>query len=117
GTPATTDVTGLSQGLIDFFTTVRHDTDEIYGRLDDAQDDRSLMSGQLNLLRKDRRAHAHTARLMKAKARASREAWVQSMDASDTSRFETQMAALQSQQTYARDPAHLDVPEEAGSSS
>ncbi|GJZ05734.1 putative reverse transcriptase domain-containing protein [Tanacetum coccineum] len=40
-----TGVTELSQRKIDFVTTVRHDTYEIYGRLDDAQDDRSLMSG------------------------------------------------------------------------
>ncbi|GKB54688.1 hypothetical protein Tco_0905441, partial [Tanacetum coccineum] len=33
------------------------DTDEIYERLDDAQDDRLLMSGQLNLLRKDSRPY------------------------------------------------------------
>ncbi|GJR16369.1 hypothetical protein Tco_0799021 [Tanacetum coccineum] len=44
------------------------DTDEIYGRLDDAQDDRLLMSGQLNLLRKDRRSHARTAILMEGEA-------------------------------------------------
>ncbi|GJV31513.1 hypothetical protein Tco_1391913 [Tanacetum coccineum] len=134
----------------------REDTDEIYGRLDDAQDDRSLMSGQLNMLRRDRRAHARTARLMESEARLSRVAWVQLMDASDTARSEvralqttvlahqneigelrvadrrrqiqltkaltllrtlqTQMAVLQSQQTSARDPAHPDVPEEAGSS-
>ncbi|GJX57994.1 hypothetical protein Tco_0289384 [Tanacetum coccineum] len=50
------------------------DTDEIYGRLDNAQDDRSLMSGQLNLLHTDRHSHARTARLMEAEARASREA-------------------------------------------
>ncbi|GJY24567.1 hypothetical protein Tco_0398225 [Tanacetum coccineum] len=50
------------------------DTDEIYGRLDNAQDDRSLMSSQLNLLHTDRRSHARTARLMEAEARASREA-------------------------------------------
>ncbi|GKF90317.1 hypothetical protein Tco_0264280, partial [Tanacetum coccineum] len=50
GTPAATDVAGLSQRMIDFVMTVRQDTDEIYGRLDDAQDDRSLMSSQLNLL-------------------------------------------------------------------
>ncbi|GKE28574.1 hypothetical protein Tco_1443958, partial [Tanacetum coccineum] len=72
----------------------RTDTYEIYGRLNDAQDDRLLMSGQLNLLRRDRRAHARTARLMEAEARASREAWVKSMDASDTTCYETQMAAL-----------------------
>ncbi|GKC44197.1 hypothetical protein Tco_1061919, partial [Tanacetum coccineum] len=42
---STTDVVELGQRMTDFVTTVRQDTDEIYGRLDDAQDDRSLMSG------------------------------------------------------------------------
>ncbi|GKB91714.1 hypothetical protein Tco_0963986, partial [Tanacetum coccineum] len=152
-----TDVAELCQRMTNFITTVRQDTDEIYKRLDDAQDDRSLMSGQLNLLHRDRRAHARTTRLIESEARASREAWVQSMDDSDTERFkvsvlqttvlaqqteigdlraadrrrqaqliealtllrtlQTQMAALQSQQTPARDPAHPDIPEEAGSSS
>ncbi|GJR55008.1 putative reverse transcriptase domain-containing protein [Tanacetum coccineum] len=90
----------------------KDDTNEIYWRLDGAQDDRSLMSGQLNLLRRDRRSHARTSRLMETEARISRKAWVQSMDASDITRFE--IAALQSQQTPARDLAHPDVPEEAG---
>nr|GFB76745.1 hypothetical protein [Tanacetum cinerariifolium] len=40
GTPAATDVAGLSQRMTDFVMTVRQDTNEIYGRLDDAQDDR-----------------------------------------------------------------------------
>ncbi|GKB38316.1 hypothetical protein Tco_0883258 [Tanacetum coccineum] len=48
---------------------------------------------------------------------SSREAWVQSMDASDMARSETQMVALESQQRPVRDPTHPDVPEEAGSSS
>ncbi|GKB40229.1 hypothetical protein Tco_0885171 [Tanacetum coccineum] len=48
---------------------------------------------------------------------ASREAWVKSMDASDTAHSEAQMVALQSQQRPAGDPAHPDVSEEAGSSS
>ncbi|GJY25217.1 hypothetical protein Tco_0399943 [Tanacetum coccineum] len=65
-TPAT-DVAELGQRMTYFVTTVRQDIDEIYGRLDDAQDDRL-----------------------------------------------TQMVALQSQQRPARDPAHPDVPEEAG---
>ncbi|GJS38274.1 putative reverse transcriptase domain-containing protein [Tanacetum coccineum] len=90
----------------------RQDTDEVYGRLDDAQDNRSLMSGQLNLLCRDRRSHARTARLMESEARSSREAWVQSMDASDMARYE--MAVLQSQQRPARDLTHPDIPEEAG---
>nr|GFB37669.1 hypothetical protein [Tanacetum cinerariifolium] len=35
----------LGQRMTDFVTTVRQDTDEIYERLDDAQDDRLLMNG------------------------------------------------------------------------
>ncbi|GKC83922.1 putative reverse transcriptase domain-containing protein [Tanacetum coccineum] len=101
-----TDVAELSQRMTNFVTTVRQDTNEIYGRLDDAQD--------------DRRSHARTARLMETKARLSREAWVQLMDASDTAcseltealtllrTLQTQMIVLQSQQTPARDLAHPD---------
>ncbi|GJT26719.1 hypothetical protein Tco_0906994 [Tanacetum coccineum] len=65
GAPAT-DETELGWRLTDFVTTVRQDTDEIYGRLDDAQDDR----------------------LIETEARLFREAWVQSMDGSDTARSE-----------------------------
>nr|GEV48929.1 putative reverse transcriptase domain-containing protein [Tanacetum cinerariifolium] len=79
---------GITNTMIDFVTTVRQDTDEIYGRLEDAQDDKVLMSGQLNMLRRDRRDHARTARLKDTEARLSRQAWVQSMDASDTARAE-----------------------------
>nr|GEV85059.1 hypothetical protein [Tanacetum cinerariifolium] len=60
------------------------DTDEIYVSLEDAHDDRSVMSGQLNMLRKDRCFHSRTARLIESEARISREAWAQAMDASDT---------------------------------
>ncbi|GKE63977.1 hypothetical protein Tco_1514344, partial [Tanacetum coccineum] len=113
----TTDVVELGQRMTYFVTTVRHDTDEIYERLDDAQDDRSLMSGQLNLLRRDRRSHTRTARLMESESKASCKAWVQFMDANDTTRSKTQMAALQSQQRLIGDPTHHDVPEKADSSS
>nr|GEV32619.1 hypothetical protein [Tanacetum cinerariifolium] len=84
----TSDVAELSQRMIDFVTPVRQDTDELYGRLDDAHDDRLLMSSQLNSLRNDRLSHAPTARLMESEARASREAWIQFMDAKDTTRSE-----------------------------
>ncbi|GKF29382.1 hypothetical protein Tco_0095724 [Tanacetum coccineum] len=87
GAPAT-DETELGRRLIDFVTTVRQDTDKIYRRLDDVQDDRSLMSDRLNMLYRDRRANARTALLMEKEARHSRKAWVQSMDASDTASFE-----------------------------
>ncbi|GJY00153.1 hypothetical protein Tco_0357171 [Tanacetum coccineum] len=71
GAPATDD-TELGRRMTDFVTTIRHDMDEIYRRLDDAQDDRLLMSGRLNMLFRDRRAHAHTALLMEREARLSR---------------------------------------------
>ncbi|GKC80125.1 hypothetical protein Tco_1130899 [Tanacetum coccineum] len=87
GVPAT-DETELGQRITDFVTTVRQDTDEIYVRLDDAQDERSLMSGQLNMLFRDRRAHAHTTLLIEIKARLSCKPWRRSMDASDTARSE-----------------------------
>ncbi|GKF35581.1 hypothetical protein Tco_0112339, partial [Tanacetum coccineum] len=100
-----TDVEELGQRMTNFVMTVKQDTDEIYGRLDDAHDDRSLMSGQLNLLCRDTRAHAHTVRLIEAEARTSREAWVQSMDASDTARSEVRSlrTTVLAQQTEIRD--------------
>nr|GEV69338.1 hypothetical protein [Tanacetum cinerariifolium] len=61
---------------------------DMLGTPAETDDDRLLMSGQLNMLRRDRRAHAHTVRLFESKARLSHEAWVQSMDASDTARVE-----------------------------
>ncbi|GKE82079.1 hypothetical protein Tco_1552079 [Tanacetum coccineum] len=60
GIPTVTDVAGLSQRMKDFVTTVRHDTYEIYVRLDDAQDERLLMSGQFNMLH---RAHSEVRAL------------------------------------------------------
>nr|GEW64602.1 reverse transcriptase [Tanacetum cinerariifolium] len=63
--------------------SVRQDTDEIYMRLDDEQSERQLLAGQLNMLFRDRRAHAYTRHLMETKARLSREAWVRSIDSSD----------------------------------
>ncbi|GKA58128.1 hypothetical protein Tco_0757316 [Tanacetum coccineum] len=61
--------------MTQFETRVRQDIDEIYTRLDDEQTERQLMAGWLNMLYRDRRAHARTARLMEAEARMSREAW------------------------------------------
>nr|GEV10541.1 reverse transcriptase domain-containing protein [Tanacetum cinerariifolium] len=54
---------------------ITDDTNEIYVRLDDAQDDRLLMIDQLNSLRRDRRSYARTARLMESEARASCKDW------------------------------------------
>ncbi|GJX01569.1 hypothetical protein Tco_0185482 [Tanacetum coccineum] len=73
GAPATDD-TELGRWMTEFTTRVRQDTDEIYTRMDDEQSERQLMAGRLNMLYRDRRAHARTARLMEAEARMSREA-------------------------------------------
>ncbi|GKD59521.1 hypothetical protein Tco_1297030, partial [Tanacetum coccineum] len=139
GTPVSTD-TELGRHMIAFETRVRQDTDEIYTRLDDEQSQRQLLAGRLNMLFRDRRAHARTARLMEAEARLSREAWGRSMDASNLARAEvmslhhrrqkqltealklikrlqTQMAEFERQQGPAKGPAHPELLEEAGSSS
>nr|GFB44524.1 hypothetical protein [Tanacetum cinerariifolium] len=56
--------------------TDSEDTDEIYMRLDDEQTERQLLAGRLNMLFRDRRAHAYTHHLIETEARMSREAWV-----------------------------------------
>ncbi|GJS94588.1 hypothetical protein Tco_0801556 [Tanacetum coccineum] len=66
----TTDDTDLGRRMTEFATRARQDTDEIYVRLDDEQTERQLMAGRLNMLYKDRHAHARTALLME------RESWM-----------------------------------------
>ncbi|GJW12169.1 hypothetical protein Tco_1577996 [Tanacetum coccineum] len=92
-------------------TDVWEDPDEITEEIPttDMAELGQRMTDFVNLLRRDRRSHARTARLIESKARASYEAWVQSLDASDLARFKTQMVTIQSQQRPARDPAHPDV--------
>ncbi|GJZ47321.1 hypothetical protein Tco_0601153 [Tanacetum coccineum] len=75
GTPVVTEVEELRQRMAEFETRVRHDTNKVYTRLDNDQIERQLLAGRLNMLFRDRRAYAHTARLMEAEARMSREAW------------------------------------------
>ncbi|GJT65702.1 hypothetical protein Tco_1017182 [Tanacetum coccineum] len=83
-----TDDTELGRRMTEFTTRVRQDTDEIYTRLDDEQTERQLMAGRLNMLYRDRRAHARTALLMEREARMSREDWGRSIDASDLAHSE-----------------------------
>ncbi|GJT15664.1 putative reverse transcriptase domain-containing protein [Tanacetum coccineum] len=66
--PATDD-TELGRRMTQFTTRVRQDTDEIYTRLDDEQSEQQLMAGRLNMLYRDMRAHARTARLIEAEDR------------------------------------------------
>ncbi|GKC46463.1 hypothetical protein Tco_1064185 [Tanacetum coccineum] len=83
-----TDDTELGRRMTEFATRVRQDTDEIYTRLDDEQTERQLMTGRLNMLYRDRHAHACTCLLMEREAKMSREAWGRSMDTSDLARLE-----------------------------
>ncbi|GKE59094.1 hypothetical protein Tco_1498279, partial [Tanacetum coccineum] len=78
GAPATDEIE-LGQRMINFVTTARQNTDEIYVRLDDEQTKRQLMAGRLNMLYKDRLAHARIALLMEREDRMSQEAWGLSM--------------------------------------
>nr|GFC02929.1 hypothetical protein [Tanacetum cinerariifolium] len=87
GAPVSTD-TDLGGYMREFETRVRQNTDEIYMRLDDEQTERQLLAGRLNMLFRDRRAHAYTSHLIKTEARMSREAWVRSTYASDLVRGE-----------------------------
>nr|GFA63283.1 hypothetical protein [Tanacetum cinerariifolium] len=75
--------TELGRYVREFETKVRQDTDEIYMRLDDEQTEQQLLAGRLNMLFRDRRAHAYTHHLMETEARMSREAWVRATDAGD----------------------------------
>ncbi|GJY08597.1 hypothetical protein Tco_0375651 [Tanacetum coccineum] len=77
----------IGYGITDTWDEIL-DIDEIYVRLDDEQTERQLMAGRLNMLYRDRCAHARTGLLMKREARMSREAWGRSMDASDLARSE-----------------------------
>nr|GFC07558.1 hypothetical protein [Tanacetum cinerariifolium] len=75
GAPDSID-TELGGYMREFETRVRQDTDEIYMRLDDEQTERQLLAGRLNMLFRDKRAHAYTRRLMETEARMSQEAWM-----------------------------------------
>ncbi|GJX00227.1 hypothetical protein Tco_0184140 [Tanacetum coccineum] len=57
--------------------------EDMQGTPAETDDDRLLMSGLLNMLYRDRRAHARTTLLIKREDRLSREVWVWSTDASD----------------------------------
>ncbi|GKE38570.1 hypothetical protein Tco_1461975 [Tanacetum coccineum] len=111
--------------------------DEIYTRLDDEQSWRQLLAGRINMLFRDRRAHARTARLMETKARIElqssdrrRQMVITEMLAADhrrqkqltealklIKRLQTQIVEFERWQGPTKGPAQPKLPEEAGSSS
>ncbi|GKE89244.1 hypothetical protein Tco_1566719 [Tanacetum coccineum] len=118
------------------------DTDEVYTRLDDEQTGRQLLAGRLNMLFRDRSAHAQVMSLRTTvlaqqseirelqSADRRRQTVITEMLAADhrrqeqlakalklVKRLQTQMAELQRQQGPANGPAQPELPEEAGSSS
>ncbi|GKE58813.1 hypothetical protein Tco_1497998, partial [Tanacetum coccineum] len=99
---------------------------------------RELLAGRLNMLFKDRRAHAYTRHQMETEARLSREAWRRSIDAvtsemlkldhrrsaemrelrtANRTRQQQLIQTLTGQQGPAGGPAQPELPKEAGSSS
>ncbi|GKE03137.1 hypothetical protein Tco_1391120 [Tanacetum coccineum] len=106
-------------------TRVRQDINEIYTRLDDEQSERKLMAGRLNMLYRDRRAHAEVMSLRTQvvaqqavitelqAADLRRQAAITEMLAADRRR----QAQFSGPQGPAKGPAQPDAPEEAGSSS
>nr|GFB32971.1 hypothetical protein [Tanacetum cinerariifolium] len=101
GAPVSTD-TKLGGYMREFEMRVRQDTEETYMRLDNEQSERQLLAGRLNMLFRDRHAHAYTHHLMETEARLSREAWVIALQA--------QVTALQG---LAGGPTQPELPKEA----
>ncbi|GJS05754.1 hypothetical protein Tco_0322262 [Tanacetum coccineum] len=62
------------------------ETTNMYGIMEDAQDDRSQLRGRVNLLYRDRPVHRRLAVMIEKEAKMAREAWGLSMDASDYAR-------------------------------
>nr|GEV40672.1 reverse transcriptase domain-containing protein [Tanacetum cinerariifolium] len=89
---------GVNQRVTELSTTFDRETSMIYAMIEERQDDQALQRARVNRLFRDRRFHAHTARLIEGEARASRTAWTQSMDASDAApdrRFQTTVGTQQ----------------------
>ncbi|GKC88850.1 hypothetical protein Tco_1149499 [Tanacetum coccineum] len=125
GAPATDD-TELGRRMTNFFTTVRQDTDEIYGRLDEAQDARAMLSGrsmdasdtscyEVRALRTIVLAQQTEIAALRAADRARQAQLLETLRLMST--LQTHVTALQRHQGPASGPAQPEIPEEAGSSS
>nr|GFB26300.1 hypothetical protein [Tanacetum cinerariifolium] len=84
---APTTMEGVNQRVTELSTTFDRETSKIYAMIEEKQDDQALQRALVNRLFRDKRYHAHTARLIEGEARASRTAWARSMDVSDAAGF------------------------------
>ncbi|GKB43120.1 hypothetical protein Tco_0888062 [Tanacetum coccineum] len=128
--------------LLEFETRVRRDTYEVYTRLDNEHIGRQLLAGRLNMLFRDRRAHAQVMSLHTTVLAQQLE--IRELQSADhrrqtvitemleayhkrqvqltkalklVKRLQTQMAELQRQQGPVNGPTQPELLEEAGSSS
>ncbi|GJX43199.1 hypothetical protein Tco_0259875 [Tanacetum coccineum] len=83
---APTTLEGVNQRVTNLSTTIEQETTIMYGMMEDAQDDRSLLRARVKLLYRDRHVHRRLAVMIEREARMAREAWGLSMDASDYAR-------------------------------
>ncbi|GJU03122.1 putative reverse transcriptase domain-containing protein [Tanacetum coccineum] len=110
-----TTMAELSQRVTNLVITVKQNTDEIYVRFEDVQDDRALLRGPVNMLRRDRQYHLKTSMLVESEARVAREAWAQSMGCSRvTTSLQTYLIATLGRidTLEAREPNHTMTPKE-----
>ncbi|GKC35015.1 hypothetical protein Tco_1047399 [Tanacetum coccineum] len=139
GAPATDD-TNLGRRMTEFATKVRQNTDKIYVRLDDEQTERQLMAGRLNMLYRDRCAHARSKVMSLRTTVLGQQAVITELQAADRKRqaaitellaadrrrqaqfikvlkllkrLQTQMTEFESLQGPTKGPAQPDAPEEA----
>ncbi|GKA30664.1 hypothetical protein Tco_0716969 [Tanacetum coccineum] len=80
---ALTTLEGVNQRVTNLSTTVEQETTILYGMMEDAQDDRSLLRARVKLLYRDMHVHRRLAVMIEREARMAHEAWGLSMDASD----------------------------------
>ncbi|GKC89356.1 hypothetical protein Tco_1150005 [Tanacetum coccineum] len=83
---APTTLEGVNQRVTDLSTIVEQETTSMYGIMEDAQDNRSLLRARVNLLYRDMPVHCHLVVMIEREAKMDREAWGLSVDASDYAR-------------------------------
>ncbi|GKB87585.1 hypothetical protein Tco_0959857 [Tanacetum coccineum] len=84
-TPTTLE--GVNQRVTDLSTIVEQKTTIMYGMMEDAQDDRSLLRARVNLLYKDRPVHRRLAVMIKREARmACKRALISELQSADHKR-------------------------------
>ncbi|GKC17884.1 hypothetical protein Tco_1014666 [Tanacetum coccineum] len=121
---APTTLEGVNARVTELAETHERDNQDLYAHLEDAQDSRAHLSGRVDILLEDRQFHQQTIMLMED------EALIQDLHISSqetlTATLVAQVSSLQSQliatlgqiqALQVRDPAHVDDPEDADSSS